>query len=136
MYVRPHPSTPADVHWLIIILLQIKRLVLNESSCKPPLVETDHEANWYEGIEGCGIQCKNPIFNREEHTRIHRFVAAFSALTTFCTLFTIVSICDCVVNVRTYVLIILYNIDQRYHARYHARYHNSKRQCLYVLSLN
>ncbi|EDO40119.1 predicted protein [Nematostella vectensis] len=69
----------------------LKKLHLNESACKAPLVETAYKPSWYEGIEGCGIQCMNPIFSEEEHTRIHRFVAAFGTLTTVCTLFTVVT---------------------------------------------
>ena len=55
-------------------------------------METAHKASWLEGTPGCGIQCRNPIFSKEEHTRIHRFVGGFGALTTLCTLFTIVSV--------------------------------------------
>lgn len=69
---------------------QITTLQLNESACKRPLVETDHPSSWYEGIEGCGIQCENPIFTSEEHTRIHRFVGAFGSLSFTCSLFTMV----------------------------------------------
>ena len=69
---------------------QITTLQLNESACKRPLVETDHQSSWYEGIEGCGIQCENPIFTSEEHTRIHRFVGAFGSLSFTCSLFTMV----------------------------------------------
>lgn len=69
----------------------ISKLHLNESACKRPLVETNHTSSWYEGIEGCGIQCENPIFTSEEHTRIHRFVGAFGSLSFTCSLFTMIT---------------------------------------------
>lgn len=72
------------------IYFQVKKLELNESACKRPLVETEHNSSWYEGIEGCGIQCENPIFTTVEHTRIHRFVGAFGSLSFICSLFTMV----------------------------------------------
>lgn len=84
------------MHWWLqeydheLCSLQITTLQLNESACKRPLVETDHQSSWYEGIEGCGIQCENPIFTSEEHTRIHRFVGAFGSLSFTCSLFTMV----------------------------------------------
>lgn len=74
----------------IIYIYQVTELQLNESACKRPLVATKHESSWYEGIEGCGIQCENPIFTTEEHTRIHRFVGAFGSLSFTCSLFTMV----------------------------------------------
>lgn len=70
---------------------KVKKLQLNESACKLPLVETAHKSSWYEGIQGCGIQCENPIFDKEEHTRIHRFVGAFGSLSFICSLFTVVT---------------------------------------------
>lgn len=70
---------------------KVKELQLNESACKRPLVETSHKSSWYEGIQGCGIQCENPIFDKEEHTRIHRFVGAFGSLSFVCSLFTVVT---------------------------------------------
>ncbi|XP_058943926.2 protein smoothened [Pocillopora verrucosa] len=69
----------------------VTELQLNESACKRPLVATKHESSWYEGIEGCGIQCENPIFTTEEHTRIHRFVGAFGSLSFTCSLFTMIT---------------------------------------------
>lgn len=78
--------------FFFFFFLQITTLELNESACQRPLVETEHKSSWYEGIEGCGIQCENPIFDTEEHTRIHRFVGAFGSLSFICSLFTMVKL--------------------------------------------
>lgn len=79
---------------------QVTELQLNESACKRPLVQTSHKSSWYEGIQGCGIQCENPIFDKEEHTRIHRFVGAFGSLSFVCSLFTVVGLLACCLTIR------------------------------------
>ncbi|XP_030830155.1 smoothened homolog [Strongylocentrotus purpuratus] len=57
--------------------------------CEPPLVETDNEKSWYENVEGCGIQCKNPLYTEEDHHKVHIFIAVFAGLCVVCTLFTL-----------------------------------------------
>ena len=64
---------------------------MNKTNCPVPLVNTEDEESWYEGIHGCGIQCENPIFTSEEHGRIRRFIGAFGTLSILCTAFTVVS---------------------------------------------
>ncbi|KFW82569.1 hypothetical protein N305_14644, partial [Manacus vitellinus] len=41
-------------------------------------------------VEGCGIQCQNPLFTEKEHREMHIYIAAFSSVTIFCTFFTLV----------------------------------------------
>lgn len=89
-------------HYSRNIIFQLADLQLNESACTPPLVETNHSSSWYEGIIGCGIQCENPIFDKEEHTRIHRFVGAFGSLSFICSLFTMVSVSIAELNNQNY----------------------------------
>ena len=104
------------------ITLQITTLQLNESACKRPLVETEHQSSWYEGIEGCGIQCENPIFTTEEHTRIHRFVGAFGSLSFICSLFTMVGyLAVFSLSNKTSVSMSLYSYNLDYSTSFHSQ---------------
>lgn len=38
--------------------------------CLPPLVPVEHPANNFKGIEGCGLQCKDPLYTDDEHRTI------------------------------------------------------------------
>lgn len=60
------------------------------SRCNSPLVKTDNVKSWYSEVEGCGVQCQNPLFTEEEHDEVHIFIAVFGSLCLVCTLFTMV----------------------------------------------
>lgn len=55
-------------------------------------MKTDIQASWYKDVEGCGIQCHNPLFTEEEHSDMHAYIAYFGSITLLCTFFTLVSI--------------------------------------------
>ena len=59
--------------------------------CDRPLVRTVKEDSWWEGLEGCGVQCQSPLYSESEHRQAHSFVAVMGALCLISTLFTIVS---------------------------------------------
>lgn len=63
----------------------------SSGQCEAPLVRTDNPKSWYEDVEGCGIQCQNPLFTEAEHQDMHSYIATFGAVTGLCTLFTLVS---------------------------------------------
>lgn len=101
------PSLPwgTNVHlWLwgcLLLLLLTASLLLRQNEvqnikfnssgqCEAPLVRTDNPKSWYEDVEGCGIQCQNPLFTEKEHREMHVYIAAFSSVTIFCTFFTLV----------------------------------------------
>lgn len=63
----------------------------SSGQCEAPLVRTDNPKSWYEDVEGCGIQCQNPLFTEAEHQDMHSYIAAFGAVTGLCTFFTLVS---------------------------------------------
>jgi len=70
----------------------VQNIKFNSSGqCEAPLVRTDNPKSWYEDVEGCGIQCQNPLFTEAEHQDMHSYIAAFGAVTGLCTLFTLVS---------------------------------------------
>lgn len=71
---------------------EVQNIKFNSSGqCEAPLVRTDNPKSWYEDVEGCGIQCQNPLFTEKEHREMHVYIASFSSVTIFCTFFTLVS---------------------------------------------
>lgn len=42
--------------------------------CLKPLVHTDSVGDYYKEIEGCGIQCKDPLYSDDEHRQIHKLI--------------------------------------------------------------
>lgn len=71
---------------------EVQNIKFNSSGqCEAPLVRTDNPKSWYEDVEGCGIQCQNPLFTEAEHQDMHSYIATFGAVTGLCTLFTLVS---------------------------------------------
>ena len=66
-------------------------LTFNKSSCERPLIATNNSESFYDEVEGCGLQCMNPLFNQDEHDDIHSFIAAWAAAACICTLFAMVS---------------------------------------------
>ncbi|XP_077990386.1 protein smoothened-like [Glandiceps talaboti] len=59
------------------------------SGCDPPLVATQNQKSWYEDVDGCGIQCKNPLFTADEHDKVHIFIAVMASICVVCTFFTL-----------------------------------------------
>ncbi|XP_046969794.1 protein smoothened isoform X1 [Vanessa cardui] len=43
--------------------------------CLPPLIHTDKKLHFYEGVSGCGLPCRDPLYTEDEHQQIHRLVA-------------------------------------------------------------
>ncbi|XP_034834855.1 protein smoothened-like isoform X2 [Maniola hyperantus] len=43
--------------------------------CLPPLIHADKAPHFYEGISGCGLPCRDPLYTEDEHQQIHRLVA-------------------------------------------------------------
>lgn len=82
-----YPSSPLPLRQN-----EVQNIKFNSSGqCEAPLVRTDNPKSWYEDVEGCGIQCQNPLFTEAEHRDMHSYIAAFGAVTGLCTLFTLVS---------------------------------------------
>uniref|UniRef100_A0A671YUQ4 Protein smoothened n=1 Tax=Sparus aurata TaxID=8175 RepID=A0A671YUQ4_SPAAU len=70
---------------------EVQKLKFNTSGqCEAPLVKTDIQSSWYKDVEGCGIQCDNPLFTEEEHDDMHAYIAYFGTITLLCTFFTLV----------------------------------------------
>jgi hypothetical protein len=54
-------------------------------------VPTDNTQAFYDGVEGCGIQCQNPLLTEDEHRQIHQLVAWAGTICLLFNLFTVVS---------------------------------------------
>lgn len=63
--------------------------------CVSPLVPTDNPSSFYEGVEGCGLQCADPLLTAQERLQIHKMVAWGATLALLCNLFTVVIFISC-----------------------------------------
>ncbi|XP_063227815.1 protein smoothened isoform X2 [Bacillus rossius redtenbacheri] len=57
--------------------------------CVEPLVQTDNAATFYEGVDGCGVQCHDPLFTDDERRQIHTLVAWAASVCFGLNLFTV-----------------------------------------------
>lgn len=48
--------------------------------CLKPLVPAESSSNFYKDIDGCGMQCKNPLYTDDEHQQIHRLIGWGSSI--------------------------------------------------------
>ncbi|OXB56061.1 hypothetical protein ASZ78_013143 [Callipepla squamata] len=91
---------------------EVQNIKFNSSGqCEAPLVRTDNPKSWYEDVEGCGIQCQNPLFTEMEHREMHVYIAAFSSVTIFCTFFTLATFVADWRNSNRYPAVILFYIN-------------------------
>ncbi|XP_034246116.1 smoothened homolog isoform X2 [Thrips palmi] len=61
------------------------------SECMAPLVPTDNPSAFFEGTEGCGMQCANPMFTPDEHRQIHDLIAWAGGVCAAVNFFTVAS---------------------------------------------
>uniref|UniRef100_A0A1B0C9F1 Protein smoothened n=1 Tax=Lutzomyia longipalpis TaxID=7200 RepID=A0A1B0C9F1_LUTLO len=53
----------------------VREIKFNVSGqCLKPLIQADAAANYYSDIEGCGLQCKDPLYTDDEHHQIHKLI--------------------------------------------------------------
>ncbi|XP_013919660.1 PREDICTED: smoothened homolog [Thamnophis sirtalis] len=91
---------------------EVQNIKFNSSGrCEAPLVQTDNPKSWYEDVEGCGIQCQNPLFTQKEHREMHIYIAAFSSVTIFCTFFTLATFLADWRNSNRYPAVILFYVN-------------------------
>lgn len=71
---------------------EIRELKFNtSSSCLYPLVPTDNALAVFEGIEGCGTVCSDPLYKPEEEKQVHSFIFWAAGICGAFTLFAVVS---------------------------------------------
>ncbi|KAM6895213.1 protein smoothened [Xenentodon cancila] len=91
---------------------EVQKLKFNTSGqCEAPLVKTDIQSSWYKDVEGCGIQCDNPLFTEEEHNDMHAYIAYFGTITLLCTFFTLATFLADWKNSNRYPAVILFYIN-------------------------
>ncbi|XP_041834030.1 smoothened homolog [Melanotaenia boesemani] len=91
---------------------EVQKLKFNTSGqCEAPLVKTDIQSSWYKDVEGCGIQCDNPLFTEEEHSDMHTYIAYFGTITLLCTFFTLATFLADWKNSNRYPAVILFYIN-------------------------
>ncbi|XP_014239427.1 protein smoothened [Cimex lectularius] len=59
--------------------------------CMEPLVQTDLSAWYYDGVEGCGIQCDDPMFTNHQRDQIHKMVAWAATICALNNLFAVLT---------------------------------------------
>ncbi|ODN01519.1 Smoothened [Orchesella cincta] len=60
----------------------ISELRFNKSgSCMEPMKEVESNFNYYEGFEGCALNCSNPLYSKEEHETVSRLIKYLGILT-------------------------------------------------------
>ncbi|KAG8243117.1 hypothetical protein J6590_052374 [Homalodisca vitripennis] len=70
----------------------VRELKFNTTGrCQEPMVPTDSPSSYYDGMEGCGVQCDNPMFTPDERYQIHRLVAWAATICFLFNLFTVAS---------------------------------------------
>jgi smoothened protein len=57
--------------------------------CLRPLVPTIDPSNSYKGIEGCGLECKDPLYTDDEHRQIRKLIGWCASVSLFLHLFAI-----------------------------------------------
>nr|6D35_A Chain A, Smoothened,Soluble cytochrome b562,Smoothened [synthetic construct] len=91
---------------------EVQNIKFNSAGqCEAPLVRTDNPKSWYEDVEGCGIQCQNPLFTNKEHREMHIYIAIFSSVTIFCTFFTLATFLVDWKNSNRYPAVILFYVN-------------------------
>ncbi|KAM9824828.1 protein smoothened [Neosynchiropus ocellatus] len=91
---------------------EMQKLRFNTSGqCEAPLVKTEIQSSWYKDVEGCGIQCDNPLFTEEEHDDMHTYIANFGTITLLCTFFTLATFLADWKNSNRYPAVILFYIN-------------------------
>ncbi|XP_055640934.1 protein smoothened [Toxorhynchites rutilus septentrionalis] len=79
--------------------------------CLKPLVAADSPANYYKDIEGCGLQCKDPLYTDHEHRQIHKLIAWGAAVCLAFNLFTIATFVIDWHNANKYPALVIFYIN-------------------------
>lgn len=70
----------------------IRELKFNiTGKCLKPLVPTDNALSIFDGMEGCGTECYNPLYTSDEHNQIHSFIIWAAGICCAFNLFTVIT---------------------------------------------
>uniref|UniRef100_A0A182WFH4 Protein smoothened n=1 Tax=Anopheles minimus TaxID=112268 RepID=A0A182WFH4_9DIPT len=79
--------------------------------CQKPLVAADLPANYYKEIDGCGVQCKDPLYTDHEHRQIHKLVAWGASVCLAFNLFTLATFAIDWQNANKYPAMVIFHIN-------------------------
>lgn len=82
--------------------------------CLSPMVAADNPSSFYKDIEGCGIQCENPLYTEDEHRQIHKLVAWGSCVCLLFNVFTILTFMIDWTNANKYPALVIFYINLCY----------------------
>ncbi|XP_067623011.1 protein smoothened [Eurosta solidaginis] len=80
-------------------------------SCLAPLVPADSSSSYYPGIEGCGVQCKDPLYTDDEQRQIHKLIQWFSMLCFLANIFVVTTFLIDWENANKYPALIVFYIN-------------------------
>ncbi|GFW58054.1 smoothened homolog [Trichonephila clavipes] len=79
--------------------------------CIPPLKETVNAENWFDDVDGCGIQCQDPFYTEKEHDSIHTLIAFLGGISFITTMTTVVTFCLSSTGAKQYPAAIIFLIN-------------------------
>ncbi|GAB6025121.1 hypothetical protein CHUAL_010547 [Chamberlinius hualienensis] len=59
--------------------------------CPQNLVPTEISRSWYDGWDGCGLECHNPLFTEKERFDVHTLIKIAGTICLLCSLFTVLT---------------------------------------------
>ncbi|CAD6999496.1 unnamed protein product [Ceratitis capitata] len=80
-------------------------------SCMAPLVPVDSSSSYYPGIEGCGLQCKDPLYTDDEHRQIHKLIYWLCLICVLSNLFVVTTFFVDWENANKYPALIVFYIN-------------------------
>uniref|UniRef100_A0A182TC12 Protein smoothened n=1 Tax=Anopheles maculatus TaxID=74869 RepID=A0A182TC12_9DIPT len=79
--------------------------------CQKPLVAADLPSNYYKEIDGCGVQCKDPLYTDDEHRQIHKLVAWGASVCLAFNIFTLATFAIDWQNANKYPAMVIFYIN-------------------------
>jgi smoothened len=79
--------------------------------CLKPLVPTDSVSSYYKEIEGCGLECKDPLYTDDEHRQIHKLISWGGGVCLILNFFTIITFIIDWHNANKYPAVIIFYIN-------------------------
>ncbi|GFQ74707.1 smoothened homolog [Trichonephila clavata] len=79
--------------------------------CIPPLKETVNAENWFDDVDGCGIQCQDPFYTEKEHDSIHTLIAFLGGISFITTMTTVMTFCLSSKGAKQYPAAIIFLIN-------------------------
>lgn len=79
--------------------------------CMAPLVPTDAATSYYPDIEGCGVQCADPLYTADEHRQVHNLIFVGAAACLACNLCTVATFLIDWKNANKYPAVIIFYVN-------------------------